>query len=478
MTFINDAIDVGDFDREYELGDLFPLEMAEELLSTIDGTVTATLLLADGRCYYRGDEATANGQDVIAEAGGAAIPAACRKDTPRRCERFDLIHELECIGTLVLESPATQADRQRLRDLGRFAAGFINRMIDLNHRNRMATGLHGQVVTESYAQLQEKAEQLALSEARYRRLSEDLEVEVEKKTREIRETQLVVMQQEKLAAIGQLAAGMAHEINNPIGFVLSNLNSLKSGTDEMALLIARYRKLHDLLLAGTEAGATASRIRAQLSTIQQYIQEIDLDYLLEDTECLIDESLDGAKRIKIIVQNLRDFTHPSVDTPEDVNVNDCLETTLVILSGYIQPGVTIRRPHADIPNIRCQLREINHVFFNVLKNAFQAVGDSGEVRIRTDGDDDVVTVSITDTGPGIPAADRARIFEPFFTTRDVGEGTGLGLFHAHSMVTALGGSITVENADGGGSTFVIRIPTAGAGEKMADDNGTRAPIAT
>ncbi|WP_054692504.1 ATP-binding protein [Desulfosarcina cetonica] len=365
---------------------------------------------------------------------------------------------MEVIGRLRLTAPAeSTAEITRLERLARFTARWIVQIMDLTYRNRMTAGLHGQVVNESYIALKEKADQLALSEARYRRLATDLEIEVEKKTREIRNTQLVLFQQEKMAAIGQLAAGMAHEINNPIGFIISNLNTLKGSTAELVLLITRYRKLADLLI-GQTGTAAASQIKTQLTAITQLIREMDLDFVIEDTQSLIEESLDGAKRVNIIVENLRDFAHPSIERTESVNFNTCLDTTLAMLSSHVQPGVNVHREYGDIPEITCHLREINYVFFNILKNAIQAVGHQGSVTLRTAEDGNHVVVAVTDTGVGIAEDDQANIFDPFFTTREVGDGTGLGLFHAYNSVKSLGGTIGVESAPDRGSTFTIRIP--------------------
>lgn len=474
MTTNLDHIPVDPFDREYDLADLFPIPLARELLSTIDGRLTAAILLGDGRLYYHGGTGQQDftpyiKQPLDGHANGPRLVGEGR----RRWALMELTHELESIGFLVLEADGESSiTDDALLCLGQSIARLVNRLIDLNCRNLMTVGLHGQVVADSYANLKQKAEQLARSEEKYRNLAENLEIEVERQTRAIEAAQLQLLRQEKMAAIGQLAAGMAHEINNPVGFVISNLGTLKTTTEEMANLFAHYRRLTDLLTGRSTVKGTAARIKEALSAIARLIEKMDLDFVIEDTGNLIEESLDGAKRVKIIVQNLREFTHPSIETAESVDFNDCLETTLAILSNYETPAIRITRQYGEIPRVTCHLREINQVFFNILKNAFQAIGDQGEIVITTAMDDEAVIVCIADTGCGIEEKELGSVFDPFFTTREVGSGIGLGLFHAYHTIHTLGGTIAVESRPGSGSTFTIRVPRS---ESAPTNDGGQAP---
>jgi signal transduction histidine kinase len=470
MTTDSDHLHVAPFDREYELAELFPEPLARQLLATIDGQLTATILYSDGQAYFNGGTGKPAYPSCIGQHGmGPADGPTLIVEGNRRWAVAALIHELEAIGFLVLEADAQSMAMtdEALLCMGGFIARVINRCIDLNYRNQMTAGLHGQVVADSYARLKAKADQLARSEEKYRRLAENLEIEVKRQTQAIEAAQLRMLQQEKMAAIGQLAAGMAHEINNPVGFVISNLSTLKTTTQEMMSLIAHYRKLAELLTDHSTGKQTVIQIKGQLATIDRLIETMDLDFVIEDTTNLIDESLDGAKRVKIIVQNLKDFTHPSIETAESVDFNDCLETTLAILSSYMTPQIRITRLYGDIHRVTCHLREINQVFFNILKNAFQAVGDQGEITIQTSKDDNAVIVSIIDTGCGIAEKHLGSIFDPFFTTREVGSGIGLGLFHAYHTIHTLGGSIGVESRPGSGSTFTIRVPRTESARKNA-----------
>lgn len=456
MTHIDEHIETDAFDREYGLEDLLPPALAAELLAEVDGGRQAAILRTDKSVYF----------DPSGRAEGWAPATA--QDPPwtastdgRRMTLFPLVHELEPIGLVALD-PGDTAAESPSPSLGPFLARVLNRIINLNYQLRMTAGLHGQVVTESYEALKRKAALLARSEEKYRRLAASLEAEVERQTRKIEADRLLILQQEKMAAIGQLAAGMAHEINNPVGFVISNLSTLRTNTRDLGSLIGAY----DDLVFGLAAGASVADLRTRMADVQRFRDELDIDFVLEDTGSLIDESLDGAKRIQIIVQNLRDFTHPSIDHAEDADVNACLDTTLAMLSGHLSDDIEIQRQYGDIPHVNCRLREMNQVFFNILKNAFQAVGERGRITLRTAGDGDTVTVSIADTGAGIAREHLGSIFNPFFTTREVGAGIGLGLYQAYATVKRHQGTISVTSSPGQGSTFTLHLPVA-AGKAAA-----------
>lgn len=455
-------MELEDFDREYGLPDLFPVTLAEELLGDLGDPIQAVIFLPDGSIHY--GPATAKrqpGVDVrtageIQKNGYARLPAA-----QGSMALFELIHELETIGYLALQGPGKQISDELLRT-GRFIVKVIHRVVHLNYKNRLTAGLHGRVVEDSYAALKEKNSQLRQSEEKYRRLAENLEAEVACQTDEIKTAQMRLMQQEKLASVGQLAAGMAHEINNPIGFVISNLNSLRGYAADGGRLLRQYRGLKPLMdpVSGNEN--LLDKIRLELESIHETGNALDIDFVLEDMAALIAESLEGAERIKTIVHNLSEFARPSIETMESADIHQCLDTTLTLLSGQIGNNVHIEKVYSTIPAVRCRLREINQVFFHILRNALQAVGDQGEITIRTGTiDGGMVEVSIGDTGPGISETTLPHIFEPFFTTREVGAGTGLGLNLAYNLITRHEGTITVLSEEGSGSVFIIRMPISG-----------------
>ena len=458
----HEFIEAGDFDREYRLEDLLPLALAKELLGPIGPLASFSIVWPDGRIYC---ECSRDGFNPSAE-GDAAIHSRPTMQFPvppleDQSDCIPLRHELENIGYLVFHADAQVPGTTR-NALRHFIGNTVNQVIHLIYRNQMTAGLHVQVVEDSYRQLKEKAARLQRSELKYRTLSQNLEVEVLRKTEKIKSAQLMLLQQEKLASIGQLAAGMAHEINNPLGFIISNLNTLDTNIRDTVRLLRQYQQLHLPDHNSAVTDASEGPLQRKLTELDSECQRLDIDFIAEDMPVLIQESLQGAGRIGTIVENLRSFAHPSVETVEAVDIVHCLETTLSILSQQIAPGVTIRKEFTDIPKVLCNLRELNQVFFHILRNALQAVQDQGMVSIAAyPADDQSVWVTIGDTGPGIAEADRPRIFEPFFTTRPVGSGTGLGLHLAHNIIEKHGGGIEVESMEGSGTTFKIQIPVAG-----------------
>lgn len=455
----NEHIELDDFDREYGLIDLMPPALAAQVFGGFGDNIRFSILLPDGGPYYNGDGTLArllNGAaEKLAQEGSALIRS---NDAVETAAVFSLTHEMDTLGFLILQAKEPDVSFD-LMVLGRFAAACIERMMRLNYRLLLTSGLHGQVVHESYASLKEKASQLKASEEKYRALAQNLEVEVKRKTEEIKEAQLAMLQQEKLASIGQLAAGMAHEINNPIGFVISNLNSLRTCISDLFRLIRQYEKFIQAWKKTNGSEQPHDALQGSMRAILELQRELDLDFLKEDSRALISESLEGGRRIKSIVQDLRDFAHPSVKTQETVDLNQCLDTTLSILSGRISSGVAIHKDYTDIPRVTCYLRDMNQVFFNIMLNAVQAIGAEGQLTLSTRlYGGGYVEIGISDTGPGIQAESLVRVFEPFYTTREVGDGIGLGLYLAHNIIKNHNGTIDVQSNEGTGSTFRVRLP--------------------
>ena len=455
----HEHIILDEFDREYGLTDLLPADLAAELLHPIEQRFTCTITFANGGKYC-GNLCGSPDQlaETIGEMNGDGKGHGVLALDEGRAVVFPLIHELERIGYLILGEKDGASD-EVLAWLGQLFASMLNRIINLNYKNLMTSGLHGQVVEDSYLRLKEKATQLQRSEEKYRNLAQNLEVEVEKKTRTINEAHLIMLQQEKLASIGQLAAGVAHEINNPMGFVISNLNTLTDNVRDITRLVEQYRRLtHEWNSDQANAGKIGPIDRIFQDT-QNLYEKLDMDFVLEDMNALIAESMEGSQRVKTIVENLSDFAHPSVETLESADINQCLETTLNILSSQIGEHVEIIKNFQTIPEVCGYLRELNQAFFQILRNALQAVGGQGVIEISTRaGKKNQVVVVISDNGPGIKKGDLAHIFEPFFTTREVGQGTGVGLHLAHNIVVKHHGSISVKSSEGTGCTFTVRLP--------------------
>jgi signal transduction histidine kinase len=460
MKAINEFIEAENFDREYTLHDLLPSSVLADLFSDLSDTLCATVLDVGGEPYFGRPPVGFDIPHLIRfRESDLFEPISLDKGTTTGF-LFRLTHELETIGFLSVLSGSERIGKAELALMGRMATRAVNRIIYLNYQHRMTASLHGQVVTESYKSLERKAEQLAQSEEKYRLLAQNLEIEVARKTQKIRDTEVFLLQQEKMAAVGQLAAGMAHEINNPVGFMISNLHTLKNNSDELCALILHYQKLADLIEMERPGASNPGQMKERLSNINRLRASFDIDFVLEDTQDLIRESLDGATRVKDIVQSLQNFTHPGVENTEHADLNQCLDTTLSVLSNQLAANIVIQRDYTPLPPLKCHVRDINQAFFNILKNAIQAVEAKGEIKIRTRQVDDRVVVCIADNGVGIDAGNLGRLFDPFFTTREVGAGAGLGLTQAYNTARSHGGEITVKSTPGVGSTVTVKLPIA------------------
>jgi len=257
------------------------------------------------------------------------------------------------------------------------------------------------------------------------KLNETLEGRVENRTRELRDTQAQLVQSEKMRSLGQLVAGVAHELNNPIGFVHANLQLLD---EYVGKLIRREMDPEE-----------RARIR-------------------EAIRKLLSRSREGTERVKQIVEDLRTFSRADQAELQEVCINDELERTLTLIEPRLRDGIRVVREYGQVPLIRCMAGQMNQVFMNVLMNACDALEEKGRVVIRTHPIEDGVRVEIEDDGPGMSPEVKSRIFDPFFTTKDVGKGTGLGLSISHGIVDRHGGSMWARSEPERGTTFVIDLP--------------------
>ena len=267
-----------------------------------------------------------------------------------------------------------------------------------------------------------------------------------------------LLQSEKMASIGQLAAGVAHEINNPTGFVSSNLKTLSDYQNVMFSLIREYRKLTADLKETTATAEWAGSIPKRVERIAALESGVDIDFILDDTPNLIKECQEGTERIKKIVLDLKDFAHPGEQKLEYADINKNLDSTLNVVWNELKYKATVTREYGDLPEVQCYPQQLNQVFVNLLVNAAQAIEKKGEIRIMTRVLDGQVEIRISDTGLGIPKENLPKIFDPFFTTKDVGKGTGLGLNVAYNIIKKHNGAMDVETEVGTGTTFIIRIP--------------------
>jgi len=305
----------------------------------------------------------------------------------------------------------------------------------------------GQVVTNLLALVVANHRMHVEREGRIHELS-TLNEMMRRMNQQLEEAQDQLMQSEKLASIGQIAAGVAHEINNPIGYVLSNLGTLGS-------YLPRLFELCDAYIAAESAGEAAGE---KLALARGIRERMKFDYVRTDTGALMAESMEGILRIKHIVQDLKNFSRGAVDEAwERIDLHDALDRMLNIARSEIKYKVKIETDYGNLPRVECQPSRLHQVFLNLLVNAAQAIAVSGTIRISTGHSPPDVWVCFEDTGCGIPADQLNRIFDPFFTTKEVGEGTGLGLSVSYAIVHRHGGRIDVESEVGKGSRFTVRL---------------------
>lgn len=294
-----------------------------------------------------------------------------------------------------------------------------------------------------------------------RRYKEDLErrnEELAAQKLELERLQAQIVHSEKMASLGQLAAGVAHELNNPAGFIIGNMEILKECASDLERLLSFYEKLR-----------FTPEDAARIVALQE---KIGYEQTLGDLRSIIEDCREGAERIRDIVQNLRTFSRLDEAELKRVDLHEGIDSTIRLLSRYYSaPNITLERDYGELPAVECFAGQLNQVWMNLLANAAQAVsGKGGRVRVATRLEEEMAIVSISDTGPGIPAENLGKIFDPFFTTKPVGEGTGLGLSITYGIITRHGGRITVESSLGCGSTFTVYIPiNAHLSESLNED---------
>ncbi len=451
-----------DFDREYGLSELLPLSVVEELCIEIQkvAPTSIALLTQDGTLFYAKGSVSDNVEFLSSIIKQKEIDSPKTFNADRgKITIFPITHQLEIIGYLAM-GHETNGDRTIYPSvpLGNFLTKTFSHLIIHKYKYEMTAGLHEQVVEESYARLKEKTTRLEASEQKYRQLAGNLEVEVQNKAREIKETQARLMQQEKMASIGHLAAGVAHEINNPMGFVSSNLNILDEYEKDIRSLIEQYISFLSELKVAVTAQKDRTDIIERIEHINKFEEEIDINYILKDVPNLIDESLEGAQRIKKIVMDLKDFAHPGEDELMFTDINKSLDSTLNVVWNELKYKAKIVKDYGDLAPVKCYPQKLNQVFANILVNAAQAINEKGEIKINTSIEDEHVKITVSDNGSGIPEENLSKIFDPFFTTKEVGKGTGLGLNVAYNIIKKHNGTIEVESTVGKGTTFSIRLP--------------------
>lgn len=262
------------------------------------------------------------------------------------------------------------------------------------------------------------------------------------------DTQAQLQQSEKLASIGQLAAGVAHEINNPIGFIHSNLGTLNKYMGRIKNFLLSLEQLF-------QNGDGHHKIKTLFNQLKR---KNKLDFILADIENIIDESLEGTKRVRDIVLDLKNFAHIDHREIEECDINKCIESILNIVWNELKYHCELRKKLGKLPSVLCYPQQINQVLMNLLINAGQAIEGKGVITIETSAQPEGVVCKISDTGKGIPQENLDKIFNPFFTTKEIGKGTGLGLHIVFGIIQKHNGTIKVDSTPGEGTTFSIFLP--------------------
>ncbi len=264
-----------------------------------------------------------------------------------------------------------------------------------------------------------------------------------------------LLQSEKMASLGQLAAGVAHELNNPIGFLLSNIHMFQTYLTIFKTLLKNYQLLADV----TQSETVKQQAKDELDLLYQ---KENVPFLLEDSDMLIADSLEGAIRVRDIVQSLRRFSHPDTDQIELVDLNESIESTIKIIGGELKHALRLNKQlHPGTLYVMGKSNQIGQVFLNIMMNARQAITHNhGELKLSSGMREHEAWVAIEDNGIGIEPQHINRLFEPFFTTKDVGKGTGLGLSLCHSIMLQHSGNIEVQSEPGVFSRFTLYFPLA------------------
>lgn len=288
--------------------------------------------------------------------------------------------------------------------------------------------------------------------------------ELEQAYSQLKSSQLALVQSEKMASLGQMVAGVAHEINTPLGYVQNNVAIGQELFLQIQTIIAGYEALVDNLL---NEQASEEQISAQMQQIAEMRTDVNAREMLGEMQGLMADSLYGIGQISELVLNLKNFSRMDAAATDAVSLNDCIESALNIGRNVLKNKVEVIKELGALPKITCAPSQLNQVFLNLFTNAAQAMEEQGKLRIKSWHADDAVHISVADNGKGIPEENLTRIFDPFFTTKPVGEGTGLGLAISHQIIQQHNGELRVESRVGEGTCFHIKLPIAASAARQA-----------
>lgn len=319
--------------------------------------------------------------------------------------------------------------------------------------------------------LRQSNEQLNDTNAELEQFNISLEERVADRTRELssayselKESQAQLVQAEKMSSLGELVAGISHEINTPLWYLLSNTTLIKERLSSFNNFVSITDDMLALLRAG---GADKDAFVKQLRRLDTALNQDGLRDDLEECNDLLNDSSEGLEQLSEMAQSLKDFSRLDRAATDKVNLNEGVERTLVIAKNVLKGGVEVRKNLGDLPLVSCSPSQINQVLLNLIKNAADAMGRDGMLTITTWSENDYVNIGVKDTGTGIDEETLAKVRDPFFTTKEVGKGTGLGLSISQKIIDAHDGSLDIQSEVGKGSTFTIRLPV-GTDEGMSD----------
>lgn len=264
---------------------------------------------------------------------------------------------------------------------------------------------------------------------------------------DLKKMQTQLVHSEKMSSVGVLATGIAHEINNSVNFISANLQPLKQDIDDVLQILTLYSRLDD-----------QAQFASELQTVKKLKSELDLDYTLKEVHELLVGMQNGTERTTTIVKDLRTFSHLDESLLKKIDIHEDINSTLTLIHAQLKDRITVIKNYGNIPAIECYPGKINQVLMNLLMNAAQAIKDKGTIKIKTEAENNVVKITIEDSGSGMSPETLQKIFEPFFTTKDVGQGTGLGLWISYDIIQAHHGKIEVKSTLNVGTQFIITLP--------------------
>ena len=356
------------------------------------------------------------------------------------------------VAEIHLIIPLTRNDRlYAFLLLGRPQAGKEYLSDDLSMlqilANQAAIAIENNIYIEEAKELIRKVTEAEVQK-KYVKELEEKNKSLQNLYRTLQQTQSQLIQSEKMASLGQLVAGVAHELNNPISFIYANMKELES-------YITAIEEVLQVLLANLNNADLQEKLQDKVRQLQR---RHDLQFIQEDIHSLINESAEGGRRVKEVVQNLRNFSRLDEGDVKSVDLHEGLNSTLLLLNNEIKNRIEVIKDYGELPKVECHPGHINQVFMNLLLNAIQAIEGEGKIWISTKAVDGEVVITIKDSGKGIPEDIKNKVFDPFFTTKQVGKGTGLGLSISYNIIKNHNGEINVESEQGKGTAFHIRLP--------------------